>query len=122
MARTTIATLSNEVQRLNQDLRTAGLLIEKLRLELSVAKANAALPRAAAPTTTKPLPADYDGYWDYVRATKKWCYAANRPVSYASREQWLDALAQAGVLDESHDPEREWLTTQAERNGDVLPN
>lgn len=99
MARTTIASLTNDVTKLNAELRQAGLLIEQLRLELSIAKANAALPKQAAPAA-KPNAVDFDRYWDYVRATKKWCYAANRPVSYKSRDQWLDALAEAGVLDE----------------------
>lgn len=103
MARPTIASLTAEVARLNADLVVAGKQLESLRLELSCAKASAAVAQAKVAPTTKPQPADYDDYWAYVRAARAWCIAHNhRVVSYATREQWLDACAAAGSLDESH--------------------
>lgn len=120
MARITIASLTADNAKLNAELRQAGLQLEALRLELSIAKANAALPKQAA---AKPEPVEFAGYWDYVRAVKKWSYATNTPVSYKSQAQWHDAHQRASADYDSYMAgEREWLTAQAERNGTPLPN
>jgi hypothetical protein len=45
--------------------------------------------------STKPLPTDGQGYWDYVRAVKKWCFANNRPVSYLTQQDWANHFEHA---------------------------
>lgn len=74
-------------------LVAAGRKLEALRLELSIARAQAPLRAAPGP---KPQAESYTDYWEYVRAARAWHIArGDKIVTYATREQFN--AAHAGV-------------------------
>lgn len=84
--KTTRAQLIEIVERQHTELVAQARQLEAMRLELSIARVQ---PARVAPGE-KPHPRDFPNYWDYVRAARKWSYAANKPVSYATQEDWVD--------------------------------
>lgn len=91
MARQTLT-----VQLMHANARIASLEAE-LRAEReahSVAKRalHAALKQSASAPAGKPLPGEFTGYYDYVNATRRYCVANRKPVSYLARGDWAQAV------------------------------
>lgn len=69
---------------------TVQLMHAQARIVELEAQLAAAQRPVAQPLSTKPQPEqfEFDRYWDYVRAAKRWCNTNRKPVSYASPEQF----------------------------------
>ena len=87
------------VQLMHANARIAALEAELLGCQAANAQLHAEVaslhvaqrPSRPAPST-KPMPTEGQGYWDYVRAVKKWAYANNKPVSYMIQQDWANYL------------------------------
>jgi len=104
MARVTIKSLQDEVEmlRASSNITETALASVKAELEALKAASKAVQPTVRSVVVTervdlsnvpqdKPHPIDFVGYWDYVRAVKKWCAVTRSKVAYASKEQFAEA-------------------------------